>query len=86
MGVGLFVGSGAIKTDAVGQEPAMLVVRPGGLPVQGADLGILVTKGHMQPAEASHRTGPDYIAGSRGQYVTEPLADAPAVMPLSYVK
>jgi hypothetical protein len=62
------------------------VYAPGDYRFKGADLGILVTKGRMQtPAGLTERCR-RYIAGIRSQYVSEPLEQPPATVPLSYVK
>ncbi len=53
---------------------------------KGADLGILVTKGRMQTSEGLTAKCRRFIEAIRSQYVTEPLADAPAIMPIAYVK
>ncbi|TWP33525.1 biotin carboxylase [Leekyejoonella antrihumi] len=53
---------------------------------KGADLGILVTKGRMQSAEGLTAKCRTFIEAIRSRYVTEPISDAPAVMPIAYVK
>ncbi len=53
---------------------------------KGADLGILVTKGRLQTADGLTRKCRTYIDAIRAQYVTEPIADPPATMPIAYVK
>lgn len=53
---------------------------------KGADLGILVTKGRMQTSEGLTARCRALIEAIRSQYVTEPIDDAPAVMPIAYVK
>jgi biotin carboxylase len=64
----------------------MRVYAPGDFRFHGADLGILVTKGRMQTdsglTDRCHR----YIAGIRAQYQSEPVPQAPEVMPIAYVK
>jgi len=62
------------------------VYAPGDYRFKGADLGILVTKGRMQTAEGLTERARHYIDGIRAQYVSEPLEEAPTVVPLSYVK
>ena len=53
---------------------------------KGADLGILVTKGRMQTAAGLTGRCRRYIDGIRSWYVTEPIEQPPAVMPIAYVK
>jgi biotin carboxylase len=53
---------------------------------KGADLGILVTKGRMQTSEGLTAKCRTLIEAIRSQYVTEPVSDAPAQMPIAYVK
>ena len=62
------------------------VYGPGDFRFQGADLGILVTKGRMQTAEGLTERCRRYIDGIRAQYKSEPLPQAPPVMPIAYVK
>jgi hypothetical protein len=62
------------------------VYGPGDFRFKGADLGILVTKGRMQTAEGLTGRCRSYIDGIRGQYVSEPVPEPPAVMPIAYVK
>ncbi len=64
----------------------MRVYGPGDYRFHGADLGILVTKGRMQTAEGLTERCRRYIAGIRSHYQSEPLPQAPAVMPIAYVK
>ncbi|MGB6579197.1 MAG: biotin carboxylase [Streptosporangiaceae bacterium] len=64
----------------------MRVYGPGDFKFHGADLGILVTKGRMQTAEGLTERCRRYIDGIRAQYKSEPLPQAPAVMPIAYVK
>jgi biotin carboxylase len=64
----------------------MRVYGPGDFKFHGADLGILVTKGRMQTAEGLTERCHRYIDGIRAQYKSEPLPDAPPVMPIAYVK
>ncbi len=52
----------------------------------GADLGILVTKGRMQTAAGLTERCRHYIDGIRAAYKSEPLPQAPPVMPIAYVK
>lgn len=62
------------------------VYPPGDYRFKGADLGILVTKGCMQTAAGLTERCRRYIDGIRSQYVSEPLEQPPAVVPLAYVK
>jgi biotin carboxylase len=62
------------------------VYGPGDFRFKGADLGILVSKGRMQTAEGLTRRSRRYIDGIRSQYVSEPLPQPPAPMPIGYVK
>ncbi len=62
------------------------VYAPGNYRFKGADLGVLVTKGRMQTADGLTERCRRYIKGIRSQYVSEPLAQPPAVVPLAYVK
>lgn len=62
------------------------VYAPGDYRFKGADLGILVTKGRMQTADGLTDQSRRWIDGIRAQYVSEPLPDAPPVMPIAYVK
>ena len=64
----------------------MRVYGPGDFKFHGADLGILVTKGRMQTAEGLTERCRHYIEGIRAQYKSEPLPQAPPVMPIAYVK
>ena len=62
------------------------VYAPGDYRFKGADLGILVTKGRMQTAEGLTLRCRQYIKGIRDMYVSEPLTQPPAVMPVEVVK
>jgi biotin carboxylase len=62
------------------------VYAPGDFRFKGADLGILVTKGRMQTAEGLTVRCRRYIDGIRAHYHSEPLPQAPAVVPIAYVK
>ena len=53
---------------------------------KGADLGILVSKGRMQTDAGLTTKCRNFIDAIRAQYVTTPIADPPAVMPIAYVK
>jgi hypothetical protein len=54
---------------------------------KGADLGILVTKGHMQTADGLTDRARHYIDGIRRFYTSEPLEQPPPTpVPLAYVK
>ena len=64
----------------------MRVYGPGDFKFHGADLGILVTKGRMQTAAGLTERCRHYIEGIRAQYKSEPLPQAPPVMPIAYVK
>ncbi len=64
----------------------MRVYGPGDFKFHGADLGILVTKGRMQTREGLTERCHRYIDGIRAQYISEPLPEAPPVMPIAYVK
>src|SRR5437762_89708 len=64
----------------------MRVYGPGDFKFHGADLGILVTKGRMQTPEGLTERCRRYIEGIRAQYKSEPLPQAPPVMPIAYVK
>ncbi len=62
------------------------VYAPGDYRFKGADLGVVVTKGRMQTADGLTEQCRRYIDGIRSQYVSEPIEQPPAVVPLSYVK
>jgi biotin carboxylase len=62
------------------------VYAPGDFRFKGADLGILVTKGRMQNADGLTERCLRYIDGIRAHYQSEPLPDAPDMMPIAYVK
>jgi biotin carboxylase len=62
------------------------VYGPGDYRFKGADLGILVTKGHMQTAEGLTERARHYIDGIRRLYASEPIEQPPNVVPLAYVK
>jgi biotin carboxylase len=62
------------------------VYGPGDYRFKGADLGILVTKGRMQTAEGLTGRARHYIDGIRRLYHTESVEQAPAPVPLAYVK
>ena len=62
------------------------VYGPGDYRFKGADLGILVTKGRMQTAAGLTGQCRRYIDGIRSWYVTEPIEQPPAVMPIAYLK
>jgi hypothetical protein len=62
------------------------VYGPGDYRFKGADLGILVTKGRMQTAAGLTGRSRRYIDGIRSWYVTEPIEQPPAVMPIAYLK
>ena len=62
------------------------VYGPGDYRFKGADLGILVTKGRMQTAAGLTDRSRRYIDGIRSWYVTEPIEQPPAVMPIGYLK
>jgi biotin carboxylase len=62
------------------------VYGPGDFRFKGADLGILVTKGRMQTADGLTKRSRSYIDGIRSEYVSEPLPEAPPLMPIAYVK
>jgi biotin carboxylase len=62
------------------------VYGPGDYRFKGADLGIVVTKGRMQTGDGLTERCRRYIGGIRSRYVSEPLEQAPAVVPLSTVK
>ena len=64
----------------------MRVYGPGDFKFHGADLGILVTKGRMQTPEGLTERCRRYIEGIRAQYKSEPLPQAPPVIPIAYVK
>jgi len=64
----------------------MRVYAPGDFRFHGADLGILVTKGRMQTSDGLTDRCRRYIDGIRAQYHSEPLPEAPDVMPIAYVK
>ncbi len=59
----------------------MRVYGPGDFKFHGADLGILVTKGRMQTPEGLTERCRRYIDGIRAQYQSEPLPQAPPVIP-----
>ena len=62
------------------------VYGPGDYRFKGADLGILITKGRMQTAVGLTERCRRYIEGIRSHYVSEPIEQPPAVVPLGYVK
>ena len=62
------------------------VYGPGDYRFKGADLGILVSKGRMQTAAGLTERCRRYIEGIRSQYVSKPIEQPPAVLPLAYVK
>jgi biotin carboxylase len=62
------------------------VYGPGDYRFKGADLGILVTKGRMQTAAGLTGRCRRYIDGIRSRYVSEPIGQPPAVVPVAYVK
>jgi len=62
------------------------VYGPGDFRFKGADLGILVTKGRMQTADGLTKRSRSYIDGIRSEYVSEPLPEAPPLIPIAYVK
>ena len=62
------------------------VYPPGDYRFKGADLGVLVTKGRMQTADGLTARCLHYINGIRSMYVSEAIAQPPAVVPLAYVK
>jgi len=62
------------------------VYAPGDYRFKGADLGVLVTKGRMQTAVGLTERCRRYIDGIRSQYVSEPIEQPPAVVPVTYVK
>lgn len=64
----------------------MRVYAPGDYRFHGADLGILVTKGRMQDDDGLTDLCHKYIDGIRGLYVSEPIADPPQLVALSYAK
>lgn len=64
----------------------MRVYAPGDYRFHGADLGILVTKGRMQDDDGLTDLCHKYIAGIRGLYVSEPIADPPPLVAISYAK
>jgi biotin carboxylase len=64
----------------------MRVYGPGDYRFKGADLGILVTKGRMQTDDGLTKRCRSYIEGIRSMYVSEPLPQSPAVVPISFVK
>ena len=64
----------------------MRVYAPGDFKFHGADLGILVTKGRMQTDSGLTDRCRRYIEGIRAQYQSEPVPQAPDVMPIAYVK
>jgi D-alanine-D-alanine ligase-like ATP-grasp enzyme len=62
------------------------VYPPGDYRFKGADLGVLVAKVRMQTTAGLTQRCRRYIEGIRSQYVSEPIEQPPAVMPLAYVK
>jgi biotin carboxylase len=62
------------------------VYAPGDFRFKGADLGILVTKGRMQTSDGLTERCRRYIEGIRAHYVSEPLPEPPALVPIAYVK
>ncbi len=64
----------------------MRVYGPGDYRFKGADLGVLVTKGRMQTDDGLTQRCRSYIDGVRSMYVSEPLPEAPTMIPISYVK
>lgn len=87
-GVLEFVGVTNDWHDVTHEDEAFFlrVYAPGDYRFKGADLGILVTKGRMQTAEGLTKRSRRYIKGIRSQYVSEPLSEPPALVPISYVK
>ena len=64
----------------------MRVYAPGDFRFHGADLGILVSKGRMQTDSGLTDRCRRYIEGIHAQYQSEPVPQAPDVMPIAYVK
>jgi biotin carboxylase len=64
----------------------MRVYAPGDFRFHGADLGILVAKSRMQTDSGLTDQCRSYIKGIRAQYRSEPVPQAPDVMPIAYVK
>jgi hypothetical protein len=62
------------------------VYGPGDYRFKGADLGILVTKGRMQTDSGLTERCLRYIDGIRSKYISEPIGQRPAVVPVAYVK
>jgi hypothetical protein len=62
------------------------VYGPGDYRFKGADLGILVTKGRMQTASGLTERCLRYIDGIRSKYISEPIGQRPAVVPVAFVK
>jgi hypothetical protein len=62
------------------------VYGPGDYRFKGADLGIIVTTGHVQTASGLTERCRRYIAGISSQYISEPIRPRPAVAPVGYVK
>lgn len=62
------------------------VYGPGDYRFQGADLGVLVSKGRMQSGAALTDLARSYITAVHQLYVGEPVVDPPALSPLAYVK
>jgi hypothetical protein len=74
--------------DLTGEDDAfyLRVYTHGDYRFQGADLGILVTKGRMQNTHGLTPRCRHYIHGIRHRYHSEPIPEPPALMPISYVK
>jgi hypothetical protein len=64
----------------------MRVYAPGDFRFKGADLGILITKGRMQNTDGLTERCRRYIDGIRSLYYSEPVPEAPAQIPIAYVK
>jgi len=64
----------------------MRVYAPGDFRFKGADLGILITKGRMQSSDGLTERCVRYIDGIRSLYYSEPVPEAPAQIPIAYVK
>ena len=62
------------------------VYGPGDYRFKGADLGIIVTTGHVQTASGLTERCRRYIEGISSQYISEPIRPRPAVTPVGYVK
>ena len=62
------------------------VYGPGDYRFKGADLGIIVTTGRIHAASGLTERCRHFIEGISSQYISEPIGQRPAVLPVGYVK